>query len=224
MRRTRLARSRAARLALALLLIGALAAVGLAGAAAGKAVPKAPAPTPDITSIDPVTAPNNAPVRTQIHGTGFDLRVIVKLKLGTTEIVGRGTPRATLVVASFDITGAKPGTYDVYVENRDGKSDTLAAAFTITAAPPPSAKPHITKLKPTSGKRGIVATITGTAFGAKRGKSFVKFGAVKCSKYVSWGKTRIKCKVPAKAKFAKVKVKVTTTAGTSNHKYFKVLR
>ena len=81
-----------------------------------------------------------------------------------------------------------------------------------------------TKLSPVSGKRGATVTITGRGFGAKRGSSYVKFGSSKCTKYVSWSATRIKCRVPAKAKFGKLSVKVTTPQGTSNAKTFTVER
>jgi IPT/TIG domain len=82
----------------------------------------------------------------------------------------------------------------------------------------------MTKLLPASGRRGVIVTISGRNFGAKRGTSFVKFGATKCSKYVFWSKTKIKCRVPAKAKFGKLKVTVVTSAGTSNAKAFTVKR
>jgi len=93
-----------------------------------------------------------------------------------------------------------------------------AYAFLLTPQP----KPHITKLAPASGKRGVTVTITGTGFGTKHGTSFVKFGAGKCTKYVSWSATSIRCKVPAKAKLGTLKVEVTTSGGTSNAKSFKV--
>ena len=71
-------------------------------------------------------------------------------------------------------------------------------------------KPAITKLKPTSGKRKATVTITGTGFGAVRSAtSFVKFGARKCTVYTSWSPTSIKCKVPKRAAFGRVKVAVT---------------
>lgn len=87
---------------------------------------------------------------------------------------------------------------------------------------PAPVKPKITRLSPTAGKRGATVTITGSGFGAKRAKSFVKFGATKATKYTTWTDTKIKCKVPAKASFGKLKVKVTTAAGVSNAKTFKV--
>ncbi len=80
----------------------------------------------------------------------------------------------------------------------------------------------LAKLKPASGKRGAIVTVTGTGFGAKSGASSVKFGATKCAKYLSWSATQIKCTVPAKAKYGKVSVTVTTTAGKSNAMSFTV--
>ena len=52
----------------------------------------------------------------------------------------------------------------------------------------------------------------------------VKFDAKVCTKWVSWSATRIKVKVPAKAKSDRIKVEVTTAVGTSNGKSFKVKR
>ena len=85
-------------------------------------------------------------------------------------------------------------------------------------------KPAITRLKPTSAKRGATVTISGTDFGATRGTSSVEFGAKKCATYLSWSATRIKCKVPAKAKIGKVKVTVATSARRRNAKNFTVKR
>lgn len=86
------------------------------------------------------------------------------------------------------------------------------------------AVPVLTRVSPTSARRGVIVTINGAGFGAKRGAGSVKFGATKCTKYVLWSKTRIKCKVPAKAKFGIVKVTVKTTAGKSNARNFTVKR
>jgi len=85
-------------------------------------------------------------------------------------------------------------------------------------------KPKIVKLTPTSARRGATVTITGSEFGVKRGTSYVKFGAKKCTKYVSWSDVRIRCRVPAQAAFGLLKVRVTTTVGTSNAKSFRVKR
>jgi hypothetical protein len=84
--------------------------------------------------------------------------------------------------------------------------------------------PTITKLNPTSGKRGAVVTISGAFFGARRGASCVEFGSTKCRRYVSWSDDRIICRVPAKATLGKTKVTVRTAAGASNKRVFSVKR
>ena len=60
--------------------------------------------------------------------------------------------------------------------------------------------PAIAKIKPASAKRGATVTITGSGFGAVRGKSSVTFGGTTCGTYVSWGNAQIRCRVPAKAR------------------------
>ncbi len=103
--------------------------------------------------------------------------------------------------------------------------DTSTGAGTILAttdAGYPAAT--LTGFTPTSGKRGAVVTVTGTSFGARRGTSCVRFGATKCHKYLSWSNTRIRCRVPAKARFGTLKLTVKTAAGLSNAKHFKVKR
>jgi hypothetical protein len=84
---------------------------------------------------------------------------------------------------------------------------------------------HVTVTKlPASGRRGAIVTLTGRYFGARRRTSYVKFGSTKCTKYVSWIGTRIKCRVPTKARFGKIKVTVVTAGGTSNARAFTVKR
>jgi len=96
-------------------------------------------------------------------------------------------------------------------------------AILHTSVPAP-AMPLITTLKPSFGKRYATVTISGRGFGAARGTSTVKFGTKVCANYVSWTAARIKVKVPAKAAFGKLKLIVTTKAGTSNATSFTVKR
>ena len=84
--------------------------------------------------------------------------------------------------------------------------------------------PGIAGLKPTAGKRGALVTITGTGFGGTKGASAVRFGGARCTKYVSWSDGQVRCRVPVKAKYGIVKVTVTTTAGVSNARSFRVKR
>jgi hypothetical protein len=80
---------------------------------------------------------------------------------------------------------------------------TIAATFAINMV-----KPHIGSMTP------------GTGFGATRGTAKVYFGAKAATKYVSWSKTKIKVKVPTMTK-GREAVKVKTTGGVSNVKYFR---
>jgi len=52
----------------------------------------------------------------------------------------------------------------------------------------------------------------------------VKFGKVKCTKYISWGAGRIRCRVPAAAAFGTRGVRVTLKVGTSKALSFTVKR
>jgi len=124
------------------------------------------------------------------------------------------------VVSDAQITATVPAaaTTGPIAVTTPGGTGTSAASFTVIPAP------SITKLKPTSAKRGATVTISGTGFGAAGVAGFVKFGAKKCATYLSWSDTRIKCKVPAKAKYGKVSVTVTTAGGASNAKSFTVKR
>jgi M6 family metalloprotease-like protein len=155
-------------------------------------------------------------------GTDFDLYLYPP---GTATVRIEGGTVASAVSASypdaFIYTPTQSGTYylDVYAFSGAG-----AGAYTVTYSVAPAAKARITKLSPTSAKRGVTVTITGTGFGKTRGSSSVKWGTIACTKYVSWSATQIKCKVPATAKYGAVKVTVKTSAGTSNAKSFTVRR
>jgi hypothetical protein len=94
------------------------------------------------------------------------------------------------------------------------------AAYAFVSATAPT----VGMLQPASGKRGATVTISGASFGAAQGVGFVKFGAKKCAAYLSWSDAQIKCKVPAKAPYGKVRVTVTTTRGVSNARSFTVKR
>jgi hypothetical protein len=172
-----------------------------------------PTPTPPaVTNFTP--ASGRVGTFVTLTGTGFT---------GAKVAFNGITAAIFTVVSATKITATVPSgaTSGTIVVTTPGGTGTSATSFTVITAP---AKPKIIKLSPTSGKRSVTVTITGTAFGAKRGTSYVKFGVTKCSKYLSWSKTRIKCRVPAKAKFGWLKVRVTTTVGTSIAKSFRVKR
>ena len=139
---------------------------------------------------------------------------------GATQVIFGAVSAAYRVDSSTQLTavvpaGAKTGAVAVTTA---GGVATSATSFVVTV------KPQLVRLSPTSGKRGASVTLTGKAFGAKGKTSYVKFGATKCTKIVSWTATHIKCKVPAKARFGRLKVTVVTVGGASAAKTFNVKR
>ncbi len=94
-----------------------------------------------------------------------------------------------------------------------------ATRFAASLAPP-----VFSRLTPSGGRRGATLTITGKGFGMKRGTSRVLFGSAPCGRYVSWSPTRITCKVPARARPGRLKVRLVTLAGTVVAGTFRVKR
>jgi hypothetical protein len=172
-----------------------------------------PALAPAITSFSPTSGPVGATVT--VTGTDFT---------GATQVTFNGVSAPTFTVVSATTltakvpAGATSGPIAVTTATGTGTS---ATSFSVTLP----AKPKIVKLSPTAAKRGVIVAITGTGFGAKRvATSYVKFGLTKATKYVSWTNTKIKVRVPAKAKFGLLKVKVTTAVASSNGVNFRVKR
>lgn len=90
-----------------------------------------------------------------------------------------------------------------------------------------SRKPTITRIKPTSGKRGTMVTISGSGFYLVRSTSQVKFGRSRVTRYHpwdAWDRCCVKCRVPGNAKHGRVKVTVGTVDGISNAVTFTVKR
>jgi C1A family cysteine protease len=168
-----------------------------------------PVSPPAITGFVPTSGPVGTNVT--VTGSGF---------AWATAVTFNGTPASFTADSDRQITATVPdgATSGRIVVTTTGGTTTSATSFTVVPAP------AITRLTPTSGKRGVLVTISGTDFGAARGASAVKFGATKCTRYVSWDDTHIRCRVPAKTRHGAVKVTVTTTAGRSNFLGFTVER
>ena len=79
--------------------------------------------------------------------------------------------------------------------------------------------PAIDFLDVSSGPVGTEVAITGSAFGATRGASYVSFGSVQAVSYTSWSDTQVVCRVPAGVS-GDVLVTLTTDVGTSNDQPF----
>jgi hypothetical protein len=81
--------------------------------------------------------------------------------------------------------------------------------------------PLITKVSPGQGAVNAKVTIQGRRFGGKRGHSYVRFGKIKCARYVLWNSSRIVVRVPANAS-GTLAIQVKTAKGLSNGKTFRV--
>jgi len=143
---------------------------------------------------------------------------------GTTWSPQRVPPEGEGVLHSVTATDATHAWAVGVVDYGTAQERGVVLRTTNGGAAPVQTPPRITKLTPASAKRGALVVITGTDFGTVRGASTVRFGSTKCARYASWGDTLVKCRVPAKAKYGKVTVTVTTTAGKSNVVSFTVKR
>lgn len=74
-----------------------------------------------------------------------------------------------------------------------GKQTSNLVDYTITVAPK---APKITSLNQTIAQSGQIIQINGTDFGAIKGNSYVMFGTVQATNYVTWTDTEIDVEVP----------------------------
>ena len=84
-----------------------------------------------------------------------------------------------------------------------------------TAAVRAAPAPTIYSITPFSGNVGTEVIIAGADFQASQNDSYVAFGQVKATQYVSWSDSQVKCNVP-EGTWGQVEVTVTTDTGTSN--------
>jgi hypothetical protein len=112
---------------------------------------------PTVLGIAPASGPTAGGTEVTVRGANF--------AAGATVIVGGVTATSVRVVSSTGIlavTGARAaGAADVTV-TVDGRSSTLASAFTYVTLPPPT----VTAISPASGSTagGTTVTLTGTSF------------------------------------------------------------
>jgi len=164
-------------------------------------------PTPTIVSF----SPTSGRVGGTVTVTGTNLTGVTAVKFNG-------------IAASFTVNSETEITATVPAAARSGKIAVTTPGGTALSPTGFKVEPLLSTLSPTAGRRGVIVTITGTGFCASRGTSHVRFGTMKCGTYVSWTSTRIRCRVPAKAVFGGLSVRVTTTGGTSNAKTFTVRR
>jgi photosystem II stability/assembly factor-like uncharacterized protein len=127
-----------------------------------------------------------------------------------------GYPQASGTTANIgEIDAVDPTT--VWAVVRYSPATSRSAVLRTTDGGDPL--PDIVSASPRSGGTGSELTLSGCDFGDSRGSSYVSFGTVPATEYVSWSDTKIVVKVPAGV-VGEVKVTVTTTQGTSNGKPF----
>ena len=161
-----------------------------------------------VTGFSPASGVVGTPVT--ITGSGF---------MWAAAVTFNGTAAAFTVEGGNIFTAVPAGaTSGLIVVASEDMAAFGATDFIVVPAP------AVTGLRPASGKRRATVTINGAGFGATRSGSVVKFGSKACGTYLSWSDTRIKCKVPAKAKYGRVGVRVRTAGGVSNAKNFRVKR
>lgn len=113
-------------------------------------------PAPTVASISPSNGSALGGTRITISGTDFTPGA--RVTIGGVPAFAVAVSSATTLTATTN-SGA-PGTYDVVVTNPDTQSATLAAGFTLEAAP------LLTSLSPIGGSTagGTVVTLTGSGF------------------------------------------------------------
>ena len=88
-----------------------------------------------LSGIAPTRAGNNSPLVVVIYGTGFLSGATSRLtREGEPDIVGNPTrvgEGGSIITTQFDLTGRKPGLWDVNVVNPDATSVTRAAVLTV---------------------------------------------------------------------------------------------
>ena len=98
-----------------------------------------PLPPLEVTSIEPDTQNAYVDIHiTNLAGHGFFDRATVWLeRAGEDNIHATGVivESPTSITCDFDLTGAEPGDWDVFVQNPDGYSDTLPGSFTVLLSP-----------------------------------------------------------------------------------------
>ena len=158
-----------------------------------------------------------ATLRLGIPGLGLSFSRPVAVSM----LVGAKYDGYRVVVQSLS-EGAEAWTRETAVDVANGRclfAVDHATRFAASLAPP---SPR--RLAPASARRGATLTIVGKGFGKKRGASRVLFGSTPCARYVSWSPTRITCKVPARARPIRLKVRLVTPAGTAVVGTFRVKR
>ena len=119
-------------------------------------------PAPTVTDITPNAGVTGDTVRvTDLSGDNcygtptVQLQMTGQNSINATSVVLTGS---TDIACSFDLTGAAPGSWDVYVKNQDGQGAMCSGCFTVKHA-----APTVTSITPNSGVNNGAVSITNLA-------------------------------------------------------------
>ncbi len=162
---------------------------------------------PLVSALDPTSGTVSTAVK--VSGTGFGrAQGSAYVTFGTTKVTEYASWSDSQVVCG--VPPGAGGRTSVRVTTAGGTS--APAAFRVV--------PSVTSVVPGSGAVGDAVTIEGSAF--VQGNSFVSFGSVRASRYVSWSYGRVVCIVPPGVSGVS-SVRVTTSGGASNAVDFSVI-
>jgi len=154
-------------------------AVALAALVVGISAAPAFAAAPTVVSVSPTSGPNTTPVTITFSGTGMDTATAAALhKAGQADIVGTSfvSDSAIQAHATFDITGAATGTWDVRVTNPEGNG-VCTGCFTVRAAN--ALNPSVSSATPNNrgqGSTGGVIVLAGSQFQSGSNVTFSNTG------------------------------------------------
>lgn len=176
-----------------------------------------------VTSVTPSSAYNSGPVPLTIRGSLFQPGPVVNLTNGVQNLTGTITSFSTSQIrATFPITGASPGLYNLTVFNTDGTNATKENAFTVRAAGP---RPVLTKITPASGYNAVNSPVTVSGSYFRTGASVYLYQGMTSRKatVTQCLSNQIKCTLPTRGLGAGVwTVKVSNTDGTAGTKAFTI--
>ena len=183
-------------------------------------------PSPTVTGITPASGTAGTTVGiTNLAGANFMPGGTVKLlKAGQPDIIASNVEITSLTKITCTVTipvTAATGSWDVVVTNSDGTSGKKAAAFSITAPPPPT----VTGITPALGKTGATISITNLAGTNFRSGAMVKLQKsgqpdIVANSVVVVSPMAITCRfaIPATAATGSWNVIVTNSDGTTGSK------
>ena len=124
---------------------------------------KAPNTDPSITSFNPTSGQNTAPLPLTVNGTNFRAGATITITNGLTTktVTGTMSNGGTTLKGTLPLKDLVIGQYTVTVRNSDGSSNTSATNLTVY-----NPTPTITTVTPGSGfnTRSVALTISGTNF------------------------------------------------------------